>query len=375
MRILLISGIFPPDIGGPATFADMLSHELVKSGHLITVVSLADRRKMVQKNDLLKIISFTRKEAIISRFIRVTINIRKLAKKSDLVICTGLHEETGIALLGLNLCKIARVVGDPIWERVTNKNQSKISIEEFNFQKKHMNLKIVIQRKLLNFALNRFNLIITPGKHLRKIIQVWNIKSPIKYLPNAINSEFFPDTRNQTKRKTLLVNSRLVKWKRIDLAIKLAKMLNYQIIIAGEGPERAKLVETAKASNIRFSFVGTVDKPGLLKLLNKCSLFVQMSEYEGMSFSLLEAMKSGLLVIVSNISPNREVVTHKKNGFVFQTNRFDLSTKELKTLLMNSKSVNRITSNAIKSIEIKHNLKRQISFLINYQKNFVKDLA
>ena len=42
MRILISAGIFPPDIGGPATYADKLSKELALRGHEVAVLSYAD---------------------------------------------------------------------------------------------------------------------------------------------------------------------------------------------------------------------------------------------------------------------------------------------------------------------------------------------
>jgi len=42
LRVLMITGIFPPDIGGPATYVPTMSSELVKRGHKVTVVTLSD---------------------------------------------------------------------------------------------------------------------------------------------------------------------------------------------------------------------------------------------------------------------------------------------------------------------------------------------
>ena len=40
MNILFVSGIYPPDIGGPATYVSKMSHELSQSGHSIQVLTL-----------------------------------------------------------------------------------------------------------------------------------------------------------------------------------------------------------------------------------------------------------------------------------------------------------------------------------------------
>src|SRR6185295_12378889 len=42
MRILVLSGIWPPDVGGPATHAPDLARFLVGRGHEVRVVTMAD---------------------------------------------------------------------------------------------------------------------------------------------------------------------------------------------------------------------------------------------------------------------------------------------------------------------------------------------
>ena len=42
MRVLIVSGIFPPDIGGPATHSSDLAAELRKRGHEARVLTLTD---------------------------------------------------------------------------------------------------------------------------------------------------------------------------------------------------------------------------------------------------------------------------------------------------------------------------------------------
>ena len=39
MKVLITVGIFPPDIGGPATYVPRIASALTKWGHLVTVVA------------------------------------------------------------------------------------------------------------------------------------------------------------------------------------------------------------------------------------------------------------------------------------------------------------------------------------------------
>jgi len=41
LEILIIAGIFPPDIGGPATYVPQIANFLAKCGHIITIFTLS----------------------------------------------------------------------------------------------------------------------------------------------------------------------------------------------------------------------------------------------------------------------------------------------------------------------------------------------
>ena len=45
MRILIATGIFPPEIGGPATYSKLVSDELPQRGIDVTILKFADVRK------------------------------------------------------------------------------------------------------------------------------------------------------------------------------------------------------------------------------------------------------------------------------------------------------------------------------------------
>src|SRR3989344_3288325 len=45
MKIIIATGIFPPDIGGPATYSETMARELTKRGFEVAVITYADRSK------------------------------------------------------------------------------------------------------------------------------------------------------------------------------------------------------------------------------------------------------------------------------------------------------------------------------------------
>jgi glycosyltransferase involved in cell wall biosynthesis len=90
----------------------------------------------------------------------------------------------------------------------------------------------------------------------------------------------------------------------------------------GDGPSRASVERVVS----RLSGSVQVELPGLLpnaEVLNtyrerKPSLFVNLSDSEGMPVSIMEAMSAGVPVIATAVGGVPEMVAHRKNGLLLQ---------------------------------------------------------
>lgn len=112
---------------------------------------------------------------------------------------------------------------------------------------------------------------------------------------------------------------RLAKQKRvIDLvwAFELLRVTcgNVYFLIAGDGPERARLekfsYDLRLNDNIRF--IG--HRPDAARLFSLIDVVWLASDFEGMSNSLMEAMAAGKPVVASDIPPNRELLKDGDTG-------------------------------------------------------------
>lgn len=83
-----------------------------------------------------------------------------------------------------------------------------------------------------------------------------------------------------------------------------------ELWIAGSGRERRAFVARAQELGIRSTvrFLGRLDEQRLAKALRAADLFVHPSEAEGLPNAVLEAMASGLPVVLSAIGPHRELL-------------------------------------------------------------------
>lgn len=118
----------------------------------------------------------------------------------------------------------------------------------------------------------------------------------------------------------LIMVGRLDRIKRHDLLFdaldRLGDRRDWHVDIVGDGPERQALEERCRQLGLaeHIAFLGQRDD--VPRLLADSDLFVLVSDSEGMSLSLIEAIASGLPVIATRVGNNAELVTDGQNGFL-----------------------------------------------------------
>ena len=132
------------------------------------------------------------------------------------------------------------------------------------------------------------------------------------------------DNLGLEKGKYIISVSRLIKLKGIQYLIKVFKKLKstnliaaeMKLVIVGEGEYGEELKKLAGADK-DIIFSGNHSGANLAALYAGAGLFVQSSETEGLSISMLEAMAYGLPILASDISANREAGAN--TVYYFQT--------------------------------------------------------
>jgi glycosyltransferase involved in cell wall biosynthesis len=98
------------------------------------------------------------------------------------------------------------------------------------------------------------------------------------------------------------------------------KVPEARFIIAGTGSQEHQLKDLALSLNIyeHLDFLGLIHNDHVASLMNKASVFVSTATADGTSIALLEAMAAGLIPIATDIEPNRHLISHGKDGFLFE---------------------------------------------------------
>jgi len=102
------------------------------------------------------------------------------------------------------------------------------------------------------------------------------------------------------------------------LAILKAKGVRFKMTFAGEGSLRSEVVALVERRGLgaAVSFLGAVAATDMPGLLQEHDVFLSASRWDGTSLSLLEAMASGLVPVVSRIPANEAWLEHGAGGFM-----------------------------------------------------------
>jgi glycosyltransferase involved in cell wall biosynthesis len=314
MKALLISGIYPPEIGGPATYIPKLASRLTELGVEVEVVTLKNSgsAKLSEPWNMNYII---RDQNIFKRIVKTSLSIRAHAKKSNYIFSNGLYTETAFGLFMLRKKSIAKIVGDPVFERASNKGKTTLSRGDFNKSKLPFVLKI--QSAILRWSLNQFSAVTCPSLELQALIGNWGIDKPIVLIPNGVAAVEHVDVN---KEFDVITVSRLIQLKNIDKLIIACASTKSKLAIVGSGPEEFYLKNLALQLNAPVEFLGQLNEDDVTKMLCKSRIFALLSDYEGLSFALLQSMACGVPAVVSNVNGNTDVITDKQEGLIVNVN-------------------------------------------------------
>jgi len=318
MDILITVGIFPPDIGGPASFVPKISKYLINKGHNIKIICLSDKKHLNYKDEI-SVVRINRSLPIVFRWLKTIVKIYKASKKSDLIFVNGLGTEVTIANLFSRKKIIRKIVGDPVWERVYNKKLIHESFDDFQ-ENKH-GLFISLQKIIRNWSIKKSNIIITPSQHLKTFINKIGFDNKIFVINNGVTIEQPNKVVFQNNIIQLLVVSRLVSQKNIDSIIKAVKVLENENIIlniVGDGSEinNLKLLVRKYELKEKVKFIGKIESLKLNEYLKDADIFIQASNYEGLPHSILEAINYEIPILSTEVGGCSVLLNKGERGYI-----------------------------------------------------------
>ncbi|HUK39906.1 MAG TPA: glycosyltransferase family 4 protein [Candidatus Acidoferrales bacterium] len=354
MNILIVTGIFPPDIGGPATYVPAIGREFVKRGHKVSVVTLSDALGRDDVGYPFAVVRLRRGAFKPLRVMRTIGALLRQGRKADVLFVNGLYLESVIANFVLGKPLVQKLVGDWAWERAVNKGWMRDNFEQF--QTSRYSSKIEALKRLRKFWAKRADKVITPSRYLARWICDWGVpEKKVNVVYNGVEHlPFSPCDVPLSTQVNLITVGRLVPLKQIDRIIKaVAEHDDVGLVIVGDGPERSCLEELThrKGLSRRIYFAGQKNKEETLSLMAACDVFVLNSVSETFPHVVLEAMSIGIPVVATAVGGTPEVVRHQENGLLVAPHGGATLSKILPKVLASPLEMQILASRAKKTVE------------------------
>jgi glycosyltransferase involved in cell wall biosynthesis len=357
MKLLLVTGIFPPDHGGPAGYVPRIAAELVRRGHAVRVVCLSDRLDHDDSGYPFAVHRIRRGMPMAARMLRTAAAIYRGSRGADAVLVNGLRLEAMAATRLSGAPAVHKVVGDQAWERARNRGWFAGTLDEYQRAPKPARLRLLDW--LRTVPLRGAARVIVPSRYLGRIVEGWGFppaRTALVY--NAVEPPVAAPADEAGlppfAGPTLVTVCRLVPWKGVEGVIRaLPELAGARLAVVGDGPLRAPLEALARELGVaeRVLFTGGVPAARVRAILRQADVFVLNSSYEGLPHVVLEAMAEGAPVVATDAGGTGEVVEHGVTGLLVEPGRPEALVAAVRTLLHDPAAARALRDGAARALE------------------------
>ena len=273
-KIVIATPLYPPEIGGPATYAKLLQERLPG----VEIIKFSDVRHLPK----------------LVRHIAYFFKCWRLARTADVVyaldtVSVGLPVALAAKCAGKKF--VVRVPGDYAWEQA--RQRFGVSDELDAFQKKSYGLQVGFLRAVQRFVVRTAKAVVVPSVYMQKIVGQWGARPSVIYSSIDLTSAYeLP--KNRPEGFLVVSSGRRVPWKHFDAIERVvAREKGWRFFLAEDLP-RAQALGWVKAADV----------------------FVLNSTYEGLSHALVEAMALGTPVVATSVGGNPELIEDRVDGLL-----------------------------------------------------------
>jgi glycosyltransferase involved in cell wall biosynthesis len=316
VNVLVVSGIWPPDVGGPASHAPEVADFLHERGHGVEVVTTAWSPPAAAAYP---VVAVRRDLPPGVRHLRGVELVRSAARRADAVYTTGMFGRSfaGSTLAGRPY--VVKLTADPAFERARRRGVVDGDVDEF--QSSSTGAAVALFRLARDVELRRAAHVFCPSGYLRTLAISWGVPSErVDVLPNPAPRVPELAPREALRERfgmhgpTLVFAGRLGAQKSLDVALDAVDAVDgVSLLVAGEGDERERLEARAGP---RVRFLGAQPRERVLELFRAADASILSSSWENFPHTVVEALAVGTPVIATDVGGVAEVVRDGENGLL-----------------------------------------------------------
>ncbi|HEX2882729.1 MAG TPA: glycosyltransferase family 4 protein, partial [Polyangiaceae bacterium] len=338
MRLLLVSTVYPPAIGGPALQTRDIAATLTQHGHDVTVLTTSPAVELgASPSTGLGINEFEVIHLPQQRrgFDRVGRNLRLLREVDRVVLRVKpnlVHMQTcegnvpfvvGAVARAQRIPRLIKFSSDFVWARLNRDRYLGLPYQELH--RSSLGARLLTQAQRTTLA--QYNLVWATSPFVEQSLQkVYGLRPEVLHaLPNLIRlSNDALQPRTTRSECVVLLVARLVPTKGIEVALEALAQLSESSVrlrIVGEGAPayEASLRKLSVGLGVqhRVDFVGAVPPAKLTQEYDSADLLLLPSWYEAFGIVLVQAMARGLPCVASNVGGIPSVVRDGETGLLF----------------------------------------------------------
>ena len=321
MNVLVVSGIWPPDVGGPASHAPDVASFLLGRGHEVEVATTAASAPAPQ---LYPVHSVSRSLPKGVLHIRAAALIGARARRADVVYTTGLFGRSAVGALAARRPYVVKLTADPAFER--SRRTGLVGGDVDAFQSGGGGPRAALLRAARDFELRRAAHVFCPSAYLRDLAISWGVTpGKVSVLPNPAPDVPPLPPRDELKQSlgvngaTLAFAGRLTAQKSLGRALEaVAAADGVSFLVAGDGPDRAALETRVRQLGIedRVRFLGAQPRERVVELFRAADATILSSSWENFPHTVVEALAVGTPVLAMEAGGVAEVVRDGVNGLL-----------------------------------------------------------
>ncbi|OGG64635.1 hypothetical protein A3J11_00975 [Candidatus Kaiserbacteria bacterium RIFCSPLOWO2_02_FULL_55_12] len=282
MKLVIATPLYPPEIGGPATYAKLLFDGLPGRGIEVELVKFNEVRYLPK---------------IIRHYVYYR-HVLKAARNADVVLAL---DPVSVGLPAMRAAQkagkpfVVKIVGDYAWEQgqqrfgVTENLDTFVKNEQESFFVRRL-------QKIQTYVAKNAAQVIVPSPYLQDIVVAWGIpRGKIAVIYNGIDLPTHIPVPERKEGEFLIVSAgRRVPWKGFEAIERVARGHDRWRVFIASGLPRVEALGWMKAADV----------------------FVLNSRYEGFPHALIEAMTLGTPVIATDARFHRTLLTHEETGLL-----------------------------------------------------------
>jgi glycosyltransferase involved in cell wall biosynthesis len=321
VKVLIVSGIWPPDVGGPASHAPDVAAYLQARGHDVEVVTTADAPPEPRPYPVRAV---PRHLARGVRHYRGAALVHHRARENDVVYTTGMFGRSSFGASVARKPYAVKLTADPAFERSRRTGLVAGNVEEF--QQGGGGVAAAALRVARDLELRHAAHVFCPSAYLRELAIGWGVApARVSVLPNPAPSLEDVPAREELQRRfglngaTIAFAGRLTAQKSLGRALEaVAGAEGVELVIAGEGPDRAPLETRAHELGLdgRVRFLGPLARERVVELFRAADATILSSSWENFPHTVVEALAVGTPVLAMEAGGVGEVVRDGVNGLL-----------------------------------------------------------